>query len=133
MLSIGGMFCVAELLFMNFVLLFFGFGFILVGFLNFIVPFSWEWQLLSAFVLSFILIFVFKKPLNRAFHRTSGEYKDNFLDESGFGEIKNGMVYFKGTFWQSDEIDELIKNGAKEGDKVKVLGSSNGKIRVEKE
>lgn len=127
MISIGVCFCVAELLLMNFVLIFFGFGFALVGLLNLGIKFSWEWQLLSAFMLSFILLFAFKKPLNKLFHYNSDKYKDNFLDESGVGEINNGMIYYKGTFWQSDEI-----SGLKEGDKVEILGISDGKIRIKR-
>lgn len=132
MLSIGVGLCVAELVLMNFVLIFFGASFIVVGLLNLGFRFAWQWQILCAFVLAFVLLFAFKKPLNRLFHKSSDEYKDNFLDESGVGEIKEGMVYFKGTLWESDEIDELIKNGLNDGDKVRVLGIKDGKVVVER-
>ncbi|MSN96571.1 NfeD family protein [Campylobacter sp. FMV-PI01] len=132
MLSIGAALCVLELFLMNFVLLFFGLGFIIIGALNFIIDFEWQWQILASFLLSFVLLFSFKKPLNRLFHKSSDKYKDNFLDESGVGEIKQGMVYFKGTLWQSDDIDLLLKNGLKDGDKVKILCIKDGKVVVER-
>ena len=53
--------------------------------------------------------------------------KDNFLDESGVGMVREGMVFYKGTFWKSDEIV-----GLKEGDKVEVAGVRDGKIELKK-
>ena len=38
------------------------------------------------------------------------------------------MVYFKGTFWKSDEISDL-----NEGDRVEILGVKNGQIVVKKD
>ena len=50
---------------------------------------------------------------------------DNFLDEKGFGIIKNGLVYFKGTYWRSAEISKF-----KGGQEVEVLGVKNGEIVI---
>ena len=38
------------------------------------------------------------------------------------------MVYFKGTFWKSDEISDL-----NEGDRVEILGVKNGQIVIKKD
>ncbi|CZE48707.1 hypothetical protein [Campylobacter geochelonis] len=130
LISIGVVLTIIELVLTNFVFIFFGFGFIVVGLVNFAIKFSWEWQLLSAFLLSLLLLFTLKKPMKKAFFKHSGDIKDNFLDEAGVGIIKDSMIYYKGTFWQSDELDELIKNGAKDGDRVEVLGTSSNKIKL---
>ncbi|PSM51864.1 nodulation efficiency protein D (NfeD) [Campylobacter blaseri] len=120
--------CLAfELMIANFILIFFGLGFFIVGILSFFIKISWEWQMLIAFVLSLVLMFVLKKPFKRWFHRYSEEIKDNYFDEEGVGEIKNGMVYYKGTFWQSDDIA-----GLEEGAKVEVLGVKDSKIKIKR-
>lgn len=120
MISVGVVFMILELLFMNFVLIFFGLGFLIVGAVNFGVKFGWEWQILLSFLLSLVLLFTLKKPLKRLFSKNSKSFNNEFLDESGVGEVKDGMVYYKGTFWKSDEIKEL-----KDGDKVEISGIKN--------
>ncbi|MFC2529108.1 MAG: NfeD family protein, partial [Campylobacter sp.] len=78
--------------------------------------------------LSFVLLIALKRPLKSRFFKPEEKHKDNFLDESGTGTVKNGMVYFKGTFWKSDEISDL-----NEGDRVEILGVKNGQIVVKKD
>ena len=56
----------------------------------------------------------------------SKKSKDDFLDESGQGVVKDGMIYFKGTMWRADT------SGLNEGQSVKVKGIQNGKIIIEK-
>lgn len=56
----------------------------------------------------------------------SKKSKDDFLDESGQGVVKEGMVYFKGTLWRADT------SGLNEVQSVKVKGIQNGKIIIEK-
>ena len=125
-IALGIIFIIAEVLFMDFTLIFFGIGFLSVGILSFFVNLSWQIQLLLAAVLSIVLLVMLKKRIKTAFFKSKEKLEDNFLDESGVGEIKNGMVYYKSTFWKSDEIANL-----NEGDKVKVKGVKNGQIVLE--
>ena len=125
-IAVGIVCVIAEVLFMDFTLIFFGIGFLSVGILSFFVGFSWQIQLLLAAVLSVVLLMLLKKRVKTAFFKPKEKLEDNFLNESGVGEIKNGMVYYKSTFWKSDEIANL-----NEGDKVKVKGVKNGQIVLE--
>ena len=125
-IALGIIFIIAEVLFMDFTLIFFGIGFLSVGILSFFIGLSWQIQLLSAAVLSIVLLVMLKKRIKTAFFKPKEKLEDNFLDENGVGEIKNGMVYYKSTFWKSDEIANL-----NEGDKVKVKGVKNGQIVLE--
>lgn len=81
------------------------------------------WAVISA-LLAVIFFFTIRAPLKRFF--MSKKSKDDFLDESGQGVVKEGMVYFKGTLWRADTSD------LSEGQSVKVKGIQNGKIIIEK-
>ena len=81
------------------------------------------WAVISA-LLAVIFFFTIRAPLKRFF--ISKKSKDNFLDESGQGVVKEGMIYFKGTMWRADT------SSLSEGQSVKVKGIQNGKIIIEK-
>ena len=81
------------------------------------------WAVISA-LLAVIFFFTIRAPLKRFF--MSRKSKDDFLDESGQGVVKEGMIYFKGTLWRADT------RGLSEGQSVKVKGIQNGKIIIEK-
>ena len=81
------------------------------------------WAVISA-LLAVIFFFTIRAPLKRFF--MSKKSKDDFLDESGQGMVKEGMIYFKGTMWRADT------SGLNEGQSVKVKGIQNGKIIIEK-
>ena len=57
------------------------------------------WAVISA-LLAVIFFFTIRAPLKRFF--MSKKSKDDFLDESGQGVVKDGMIYFKGTVWRAD-------------------------------
>ena len=99
---IGVILAIVELLVMDFTFIFFSAGFFITGLLSFGFHLDWDVQILLSFVLSFVLLIAFKKPLK--------------------------SVYFKGTFWKSDEISDL-----NEGDRVEILGVKNGQIVVKKD
>lgn len=124
--ALGIAFVIAEVLFMDFTLIFFGIGFLIVAILSFFVDLSWQIQLLLAAVFSIVLLVLFRKRVKTAFFKSKEKYEDNFLDEGGVGEIKNGMVYYKSTFWKSDKIANLA-----DGQKVRVRGVKNGQIVLE--
>ncbi|MDY5115777.1 MAG: NfeD family protein [Campylobacter sp.] len=81
------------------------------------------WAVISA-LLAVIFFFTIRAPLKRFF--MSKKSKDDFLDESGQGVVKDGIIYFKGTMWIADT------SGLSEGQSVKVKGIQNGKIIIEK-
>lgn len=121
MIAIGALLCVAELMLFSFYLLFFGVAFIIVGALNFGFNFEWSFQILAVLVLAFILLALLKAPLKSKFMAKKESYNEEFLDEPGVGEIRENMVYFKGTLWKYDGV---LKNG----EKVQVLGTKGDKV-----
>lgn len=82
-----------------------------------------SWAVISA-VLAVIFFFTIRRPLRCFF--TTKKSKDNFLDDSGQGVVKEGMIYFKGTLWRADV------SGVEEGQSVNVKGIQNGEIIIEK-
>ena len=121
MLAIGALLCVAELMLFSFYLLFFGVAFIIVGAINFGFGFEWSFQSLAVLVLAFILLALLKAPLKSKFMAKKESFNEEFLDEPGVGEIRENMVYFKGTLWKYD-------GGLKNGEKVQVLGTKGDKV-----
>ena len=121
MIAIGALLCVAELMLFSFYLLFFGLAFIIVGAINFGFNFEWSFQILAVLVLAFILLVLLKAPLKSKFMAKKESFNEEFLDEAGVGEIRENMVYFKGTLWKYD-------GGLKNGEKVQVLGTKGDKV-----
>ena len=121
MIAIGALLCAAELMLFSFYLLFFGLAFIIVGAVNFGFNFEWSFQILAVLVLAFILLALLKAPLKSKFMAKKESFNEEFLDEPGVGEIRENMVYFKGTLWKYDGV---LKNG----EKVQVLGTKGDKV-----
>lgn len=122
--AFGAILMLLELLFGSFYLLFFGFGFVLIGFIGFFVTISWYLQILLSCVVSLVLIFALKKPLKKSLKSTH-KFNENFLNDSGVGEIREGMVYFKGTLWR---LDKTYNDKFKDGDMVEIVGVRDGRI-----
>lgn len=120
MIAIGALLCAAELMLFSFYLLFFGVAFIIVGAVNFGFSFEWSFQILAVLVLAFILLVLLKAPLKSKFMGKKESYNEEFLDEPGVGEIRENMVYFKGTLWKYD-------GNLAEGSKVQVRGIKGNK------
>ena len=121
MIAIGALLCVAELMLFSFYLLFFGVAFIIVGAINFGFGFEWSFQILAVLVLAFILLALLKAPLKSKFMARKESFNEEFLDEAGVGEIRENMVYFKGTLWKYD-------GNLPNGEKVRVLGTKGDKV-----
>ena len=83
------------------------------------------WQAVSICVFSLLSLLVLRKPIKSWFNR-SQVYEDT-LCEGGEGEIREGMVYFKGTLWAYENSQRVFK----EGDKVKVIKIHNNKAIIE--
>ena len=121
MIAIGALLCAAELMLFSFYLLFFGVAFIIVGAINFGFNFEWPYQILGVSALAIILLVLLKAPLKSKFMSRKESFNEEFLDEPGVGEIRENMVYFKGTLWKYD-------GGLKNGEKVQVLGTKGDKV-----
>ena len=121
MLAAGVGLVMLEFMLGSFFVLFFGLGFLAVGVLGFFIDIAWEYQILLIAIVSLVLLFALRKPLKAKFNQHEGEVKDDFLNESGEGEIREGMVYFKGTLWK---YDGALKNG----EKVQILGTRGDKV-----
>ncbi|WP_459881925.1 NfeD family protein [Campylobacter concisus] len=120
MIAIGALLCVAELMLFSFYLLFFGVAFIIVGAVNFGFNFEWPYQILGVAALAIILLVLLKAPLKSKFMAKKESFNEEFLDEAGVGEIRENMVYFKGTLWKYD-------GNLAEGSKVQVRGIKGNK------
>ena len=68
------------------------------------------------------------KPVKKWLDSSDEVIRDDFLNVAGTGEILNGLVRYKGTFWSYES-----KSGKKyhEGDKVKVSKAQNGIAYIE--
>ena len=121
MIAIGALLCALEFTFFSFYLLFFGLAFIIVGAVNFGVAFEWPYQILGVSALALILLVLLKAPLKSKFMAKKESFNEEFLDEPGVGEIRENMVYFKGTLWK---YDGALKNG----EKVQILGTKGDKV-----
>ena len=120
MIAIGAVLCALEFMLFSFYLLFFGVAFIIVGAVNFGFSFEWSFQILAVLVLAFILLALLKAPLKSKFMAKKESFNEEFLDEPGVGEIRENMVYFKGTLWKYD-------GNLAEGSKVQVRGIKGNK------
>ena len=121
MIAIGALLCVAELMLFSFYLLFFGLAFIIIGAVNFGVAFEWPYQILGVSALAIVLLALLKAPLKSKFMARKESFNEEFLDEAGVGEIRENMVYFKGTLWKYD-------GNLANGEKVTVLGTRGDKV-----
>ena len=101
MLAAGVALIALEFMLGSFFVLFFGLGFLAVGVLGFFIDIAWEYQILFIATTSLVLLFALRKPLKAKFNSHENEVKDDFLNESGDGEIRKGMVYYKSTLWQA--------------------------------
>ena len=130
LLGAGIVIIIAEIFLGSFFLFFIGIGLCVTSALEFFVGFEtfgnpFIWQAISICVCSFVSLIVLRKPIKSWFSR-SQVYEDK-LCEGGEGEIREGMVYFKGTLWAY----ENTKHSFKEGDKVKVKKILDNKAIIE--
>lgn len=121
MIAIGALLCALEFTLFSFYLLFFGLAFIIIGAINFGITFEWPYQILGVAALALILLALLKAPLKSKFLSRKESFNEEFLDEAGVGEIRENMVYFKGTLWKYD-------GNLANGEKVTILGTKGDKV-----
>lgn len=131
LIALGVAFIALEALIVSFIVIWFGIGFIIVGIISYIYPFSDAiWQIAMVCLLSLILIIFLRKKALESFLKSKMELTDDFLNEKGVGEIKNSKVFYKGTYWEIDsKIDE---KEFIDGEKVVVLKTSKNHATIEK-
>lgn len=151
LLSAGIVFVVAEIFLASFFLLFIGIGLLGTAGLEYFVGFGrlsasangvYLWQAVSICAISLLSFLLLKKPLQKRFNR-SQQYSDVFDEMSGVGEIRAGMVDFKGTLWAYEIAESSMDSGLDsaadsvsnaqslaEGQRVKVLGIKNGRAII---
>lgn len=127
LLTIGFLFILSELMFGSFYLFFCGLGFIIVAISSFFIEFTWYFQLVFSVVISVALIFILKKPFKKTINLNS-DVKDDFLNESGEGVVKEGMIYYKGTLWH---FEDGLSVKYKDGDVVKISQTKANKAIIE--
>jgi len=119
LLGIGIVLIGLEAVIASFILIWFGLGFVLTAIFSMFYEFSdGVWQLAVVSMLSLLFIILLRKRFLKKFLDSKEDITDNFLDESGIGEIKNSKVFYKGTYWEIDpSVDE---SSFVEGEKVVV-------------
>lgn len=131
LLSIGITLIALEAVIASFIVIWFGFGFVLVAFISFFYVYSNViWQLATVSIFSMILIFAFRNKFMKKFLESKVKVSDDFFNEEGIGEIKNSKVFYKGTYW---EIDPNINiNDFQENEKIIVLKTSKNVAFIKK-
>lgn len=131
LLAIGVALIAFEALIASFVLIWFGFGFILTALISYVYIFSdGLWQIAIASIFSLILLLLFRKKALESFLKSKKDISDNFLDEKGIGEIKNSKVFYKATYWDIDS--KFDEKEFVEGEKVIVLKTYKNHATIEK-
>lgn len=125
LLCIGIFLGILELLVGSFYIIFFAIGFIIVGAINLIKPLDLELQIILIAVISLVLLIIFKFFVKT---KKVENYGDDFLNTQGEGVVKNGMIYYKGSFWQTTDNLTL-----KEGEIVKIEKIHNNKVKIKQD
>ena len=110
--GIGVALIALEIFVFSFYLMWLGFGFLLVGIMSYFYPFDSGFvQLAFSSILGVVLLLLFKEKFQEYVFRNTPESKDEFLDEAGKGLVKEGKVFYKGTFWEVDGNSTLPDEG----------------------
>ncbi|TLE03351.1 NfeD family protein [Helicobacter japonicus] len=131
LLAIGIVAIIVEIFFGSFFLLFLGIGFCITSAIEFFIGFhhfgnAFVWQAVSICLFSLLSLIALRKPIKSWFNR-SQTYDETMLYAGGEGEIREGMVYFKGTLWAYEDSHHIFK----EGEKVKVKEIKDNKAILE--
>ncbi|CAD7287219.1 NfeD family protein [Campylobacter suis] len=126
LMAIGTVLGVAEIFaFGSFYLFFCGIGFFVTGVISVIFgDFAWYFGLLYSLTLAVVFAFLFRKRM-LGLIKPKESFEAEFLTQSGIGEVRENMVYFKGTFWHFDPNLDL-----KNGDKVEILGTKGNEVII---
>lgn len=131
LMAIGVVLVALEVFLYSFIIIWFGLGFIFVGFISIFFNFPNLYiQLGVISIFSLIFLILFRKLFLKKFSKPQKEISNNFFNEKGFGEFKEGKIFYKGTFWELDP--SFDKEDFKTGEKVKVLKIDKNIAFIEK-
>ena len=129
LMAIGIALIALEALLFSFVSFWFGVAFLLVGVSSYYVTYTdGLWQLAAISIVALVLLVTLRSKALKTFMKSKEhEHNDDFFNVSGEGVIKEGRVYFKGTYWkiESDQVFE-------DGEKVKVTSTNGSTALVQK-
>ena len=132
LIGLGFLLIASEMLVTAFIMLWFGFGIIIVGIISYFYAYTdGIWQLASASIIALLLLIVLRNKFVREFLNPVDKLpEENFLNEEGQGVIKDGKVYYKSIFWTPDNLGNI--NDFEEGEVVDVLEALKGKAKIRK-
>ncbi len=130
LIAIGVGLIILEMFVFSFYLIWLGIGLLIVGFVSYFYIFDSVYiQLALGGVISVALLLLFKDKLKQTLFKDTPKHKDEFLediDSKSEAIVKEGMLFYKGTFWEVDgDITEL-----QEGTKVTVKKIVGNKIKI---
>ena len=104
-----------------------GLGFILIGVISFFYKFGDGYiQISFSVIVGVILLLIFKDRFKRWVFKKTPKIKDEFLEEEGIGEVREGKIYYKGTYW--DYISD--KSLPKDGQEVKIKKVEGNRVYI---
>jgi len=116
LLGFGFLLIGVEILIFSFYLFWIGLGFIMVSILSMFINFdNGLTQIAIALILGLIMLYFFKKPLEKMMKPQSKP--EIAIHKHGIGTIIDGSIKMDGTFWQTDDDLSSYKNG----DKVNII------------
>lgn len=131
LLAIGIILIALEAVITFFIVIWFGFGFVLVAFISFFYIYSNViWQLATVSLISMVLIFAFRNKFMKKILESQIKVSDDFFNEEGIGEIKNSKVFYKGTYWEIDP--NINKDDFKEDEKIIVSKIFKNNVTIKK-
>ncbi|OHD98009.1 MAG: hypothetical protein A3E21_03215 [Sulfurimonas sp. RIFCSPHIGHO2_12_FULL_36_9] len=132
LIGVGIALIAAESLIFSFFVFWFGIGFILVGILSIFVEFyDGAWQLASVSVIAMILLITLRAKIVDKFLDVEENQitVQDFLNESGFGVIKENKVYYKATYWNIERDEDVIYE---DGEEVYVIRTHKGFAKIKR-
>ncbi len=112
LLGIGVALIALEIFMFSFYFMWLGLGFLIVGVLSYFYPFENGFiQLALSSVLGVVMLLLFKEKFQEYIFKNTPKSKDEFLEEAGVGVVKEGKVFYKGTFWDVDGHSKLPDEG----------------------
>lgn len=129
LIGLGVILIALEAFIYSFFVVWFGIGLIIVGVVSNFYNFSdGMWQLSLTTLIALLLLFTLRAKISEKFLKEQDQApKEDFLNQSGRGVIKNNKVYFKATYWDIKSDDKF-----EDGEEVEVVEASKGVALVKK-
>lgn len=127
--AMGVTLIVLEVFVFSFYLFFFGASLILTGALTaFGLTENTVQQLCAISVLIVLFLLLIRTRLVAYLTKGEEDINGDFLNEEGIGQVKNGKILYKATYWNFEPGKEVFK----EGEKVLVTSAKNNTASIKK-